>query len=148
MTALALPRVHNDGMSTRLAALLAIAAATVTLAGCVPYSDTEEWVLTRMTDSTGEYSPAQVDLPITLSFDNGGIQGTVCNSYSAPVSGWGNNFSITWISSTEMACLDPANAMEIETRYLQDLGGVTTISRDGSTLRLTGPDVVLEFASN
>ncbi|MEY5018075.1 MAG: hypothetical protein RL431_1124 [Actinomycetota bacterium] len=148
MTAWGLPRVHNDGMSTRLAALIALTAASATLAGCVPYSDAEDWVLTRMTDSAGEYSPAEADLPITLSFDNGGIQGTVCNSYSAPVSGWGNNFSITWIASTEMACMDPANAMEIETRYLQDLGSVTTITRDGSTLQLTGPDVRLEFASN
>jgi heat shock protein HslJ len=140
--------VHNDGMSARLYSLLAIFAATATLAGCVPYSDAENWVLTRMADNTGVYTPATADLPITLTFDNGGIQGTVCNSYSAPVSGWGSNFTISWIASTEMACMDPANAMEIEARYLQDLGAVTTISRDGATLQLTGPDVTLEFMTN
>ncbi len=146
MTAGRPSRVHNGSMSPRLVALLAVTVSTLTLAACAPYSDANTWVLTRLTDEAGAYVPAANDLPVTLRFENGAIQGSVCNSYSAQVSGWGSSFEISWIASTEMACMEPETAMQVETRYLSDLGAVTTITRDGELLVLTGPDVVLEFA--
>ncbi len=133
-------------MNTRRQALAALGLVTVlSLTACTPFSDTNTWVLTSLSDADGEYFPSTTDLPVTIHFDNGGVNGNICNSFSGRATGWGNSFSIDWLAATEMACMEPANAMDIEARFLDDLTQVTTIYRDNDTLKLTGPGLSLEF---
>lgn len=133
-------------MHTRRIALATLGLATVlSLTACTPYSDSNTWVLTSLSDADGKYVPELADLPVTLHFENGGVTGNVCNSFSGSASGWGDSFSIDWLAATEMACTEPANAMEIEVRFLADLSQVTTIHRTDDTLQLSGPGLSMQF---
>jgi heat shock protein HslJ len=133
----------------KLRSALFIAAVAMTLSGCVSGTSTEslrgEWVLTAGKDATGELDTTISD--VTLAIGEDGVSGRVCNSYGGTISGSPTDLSVTSLYSTEMYCTTPEGIMELEQRFLADLGAVTGATVDGSQLTLTGDDVTLEFTT-
>ena len=133
----------------KLGSALLLAAAVVTLSGCVPGASTEslrgEWVLTSGADSAGELDITITD--VTLVIDEDGVSGRVCNSFGGTLSGSPTNLSVSSLYSTEMWCETPQGIMELEQRFLTDLGSVTSANLDGDQLTLTGADVTLGFTA-
>ena len=85
--------------------------------------------------------------PISLEV-NGATAGgrSSCNAYGASVVLEGSTIEFRRIEGTLMGCL-PA-AMTAETEYLDALGRVRTVARDGDQLTLTGPGVELRFETS
>ena len=129
--------------------LVAAVAIAVTLAGCAPGTSTTalrgDWVLTSGSDSAGTLDTAITD--VTLVIDADGVSGRVCNSFGGSLSGSPADLRVESLFSTKMACKTPTGIMELEQRFLADLGAVTGATVDGGTLVLIGDEVTLEFAS-
>ena len=68
---------------------------------------------------------------------------SACNGYGATVDYEGERVEFTMTSQTEMACAPKVMAAERD--YLEALPQVTTATRQGGTLQLSGPDVGLTF---
>lgn len=134
---------------TKLFAGLAVIAATLALAGCAPVASTAElrgeWVLTAGTDSVGALDAAITD--VTLVIDADGVSGRVCNSFGGSLLGSPANLRVESLFSTEMYCMTPDGIMELEQRFLSDLGSVTSATIDGEMLVLTGSGITLEFVA-
>lgn len=80
----------------------------------------------------------------TLRIEGESFGGTaVCNSYGATAEISGTRVELFDIFATEMGCA--SRLMEAEARYLEALGGIDTIERDGEDLVLRGPDSELRF---
>jgi heat shock protein HslJ len=78
---------------------------------------------------------------ITAEFENGTLSGSAgCNGYSGAYALDGSALTVGTIAATEMACLDPAGAMEQEQRYLGSLGDVSTYAVFGNRLWLETDD--------
>jgi len=73
----------------------------------------------------------------TLSGNSG------CNSYNGPYALDGNQITIGPVSSTMMACSDPAGVMEQEAQYLAALGTAATYQIEGTVLELRTKDGAL-----
>jgi heat shock protein HslJ len=133
----------------KLGSALLIAAVAVTLSGCVSGTSTEslqgEWVLTSGSDATGELDITITD--VTLVVGDDGVSGRVCNSYGGTISGSPTDLSVSSLYSTEMYCTTPEGIMELEQRFLSDLGAVTGAVVDGNQLTLTGADITLGFTT-
>jgi len=133
----------------KLGSALLIAVVAVTLSGCVPGTSTEslrgEWVLTSGSDATGELDTTITDVNLVIGED--GVSGRVCNSYGGTISGSPTDLSVTSLYSTEMYCMTPEGIMELEQRFLSDLGAVTGAAVDGDQLTLTGADITLGFTT-
>jgi heat shock protein HslJ len=131
----------------KITAGLLVAVVAATLAGCVPVASTTElhgeWVLTSGSDAAGTLDSAITD--VTLVIDADGASGRVCNSYGGTISGTPTDLRVESLYSTEMWCETPQGIMDLEQRFLADLGAVTSGTVGGDTLVLTGPDVTLEF---
>jgi heat shock protein HslJ len=70
---------------------------------------------------------------INASFNGGQVTGSGgCNTYNASFSTNGNNVSISYPTSTQIAC--PPEILDQETRYFQALSGVATYENTGSNL--------------
>jgi heat shock protein HslJ len=103
-----------------------------------------EWLLQSGTSKGGQI-PIVSGSQITLKIDGataGGASG--CNSYGGKIEITGTTIKIGALIQTEMACLDNQR-MVAEAAYLSALHDVTTGSRDGDTLILSGPQVDLHF---
>ena len=133
----------------KLGSALLVVAAVVTLSGCVPGASTDslrgEWVLTSGTDTAGELDTMITD--VTLVIDGDGVSGRVCNSFGGTLSGSPTNLRVSSLYSTEMYCTTPEGIMELEQRFLTDLGSTTSANLDGDQLTLTGTDVTLGFTA-
>lgn len=73
----------------------------------------------------------------TLSGNSG------CNTYNGPYTVDGNQITIGPLSSTMMACSDPAGVMEQEAQYLAALGTAATYQIEGTVLELRTKDGAL-----
>jgi len=123
----------------------AIVAAVLVLSGCAPTAPPLHgaWRLIEGSDAAGAL-PLDDSHPVTIEFDDGRVSGTAaCNSYSGDVSGTLTSLTFANLSQTELGCV-PASVMEVESRYLAALGGVTATA-DGDSLTLSGPSVSLRF---
>jgi len=104
------------------------------------------WALTTFIE--GETAmPVLAETEITVTFEDGTASGSAgCNTYSAAYTFDGSFFTFEAPAATEMACLDPADVMEQEQRYLGFLEDVTAYHINGNQLRLeTGDGRVLVF---
>lgn len=101
------------------------------------------WGLTSGHDAEGEV-PLVGGAPITLVIEGDNVNGTAaCNHYGGDVVIEGSTFDMKGGTMTEMGC-DPAIS-ESQDRYMAALMVVDTISRNGDSLSLTGPDAELSF---
>jgi heat shock protein HslJ len=83
---------------------------------------------------------------INANFSGGQVTGSGgCNTYNTSFSTNGNNVSIGYPTSTQIAC--PPEVMDQETRYFQTLSGVVTFENTGSNLvfRDGGGNITLLF---
>jgi len=77
---------------------------------------------------------------LTIGFEDGQAGGSAgCNSYGGTYTARDNEFGITDIASTLMACLD-SGVMEQEQAYLAFLGEVTSYNISAGMLYLSRPD--------
>jgi heat shock protein HslJ len=134
---------------SKISAGLLVAAIAFTVAGCAPGAFTTElrgeWVLTAGTDSGGALDTSITD--VTLVIDADGASGRVCNSYGGTITGTNADLRVESIYSTEMWCETSQGIMDLEQRFLADLGAVTSGTVGSDTLVLTGPDITLEFTA-
>ncbi|MFN4003026.1 META domain-containing protein, partial [Microcella sp.] len=102
---------------------------------------------------TGEDAAGAFDLSVggvTMIVDGDAISGVAaCNTYGGTVIGSVADVEqplrVEQMFQTEMACVDDG-VMQLEQRYLDALAAVTSARRvDADTVRLSGPNVVLEF---
>ena len=102
------------------------------------------WVLTTSLGGMADTGPAKAQ--IDIRFEAGQASGSSgCNHYGGAYTVQGSSLSFGPLASTAMACPEPI--MTIESQYLQALAKVDgyTVSSDGKSLTLTGPDVELAF---
>jgi heat shock protein HslJ len=128
---------------------VAIAAIAVALGACgssptgAALDLDGAWVL-REGSHDGRPVPIVADARITIAIDGSEIGGTAaCNLYGGTIEQDGSQITIGALTTTEMACAEPV--MESEAAYLGALTGVTTATRDGDNLVLSGPGVELVF---
>ena len=97
--------------------------------------DGTAWQLVTMGD--------ELPLPestLTIAFEDGQAGGSAgCNSYGGTYTIEDNEFGLTDIASTLMACLD-SGVMEQEQAYLVFLGEVTSYNISADVLYLSRPD--------
>lgn len=135
---------------SKISAGLLVAAIAFTVAGCAPSATTSssslqgEWVLTSASDSAGALDTAITD--VTLVIDADGVSGRVCNSFGGSLVGAPTDLRFESLHSTLMYCMTPTGVMDLEQRFLEDLGAVTSANVDGDQLTLTGPSITLAFA--
>ena len=120
--------------------ILAVLLILFSLAGCNPGKgedalDGTAWQLVTMGD--------ELPLPestLTIAFEDGQAGGSAgCNSYGGTYTIKDNEFGLTDIASTLMACLD-SGVMEQEQAYLVFLGEVTSYNISADVLYLSRPD--------
>lgn len=141
------------GRRRLLAAVAALAVATL-LSGCGDLVGTPagtdvdldgSWHLVSARDGGGAFD--LVGAPVTLVVEGDEAGGTsACNLYGGRVDVDADAVRVSELGGTEMAC-EPA-VMALERRYLDALGAVAVAARARGRLTLSGPDVVLEFASD
>lgn len=124
---------------TRLSLLLLV-FVSMALAGCsFLHSDPLDgstWELQTIQDS-----PPLSGSKITLSFDNGQLQGSAgCNQYGGDYQVDEDSIAMIGLYMTEMACLTPPGILEQEGNYLRLLGQVQGYQIQGNTLMLFVPD--------
>jgi heat shock protein HslJ len=101
------------------------------------------WVLEEGTHD-GRPVPIVEGARITMNIDGAEIGGTsACNLYGGTIERDGSQITIGALTTTEMACAEPI--MASEAAYIGALADVTTASRDGDSLVLSGPGVELDF---
>jgi heat shock protein HslJ len=102
-----------------------------------------EWLLQAGTNQ-GVAIPIVAGGKITLRVDGTNAGGSAaCNLYGGTIQVNGSTVGINALSMTEMACQE--NLMAAESAYLAALPRVTTATRSGSSLLLSGPQVELRF---
>ncbi|QAV71571.1 META domain-containing protein [Salinibacterium sp. UTAS2018] len=100
------------------------------------------WIYAEGTDSTGDLTTtAEVTIMIT---DEDMMGAGACNSYSAPLTGEPQNFTVNDLVSTERACAETA-LMDFDERYFAALAVTTTAIPTGGSLVLQGDGVNLTF---
>ncbi len=133
----------------KICAGLLFATVAFALAGCSPGASTTalrgEWILTSGSDSAGTLDAAITDVSLVIDAD--GVSGRVCNSFGGSLVGSPTDLRVESLFSTEMYCMTPTGIMEVEQRFLEDLGAVTGATVDGDQLTLVGPGVTLAFTS-
>ena len=130
---------------------MAVVVAGVLLAACGADSLTEDaepldgiWELAAATVD-GEQITLLDDYRVTATITGDEIRGrAACNSYSATMLVAGDEVTFTEQGWTAMLCDAPV--MVVEEAFEAAFDRVTSISRSGSVLRLSGPEVELEFA--
>ena len=133
--------------------MIASVALTVILGACDTSSPdpsgagtvdvTGHWQMTSGTID-GVVLAAGNDAPITLTVKGTQIGGrSACNNYGGEIVFQEGRPRFTLTSMTQMACAEPA--MAVETAFLVALPRVVGAARDGDRLTLTGPGVELLF---
>jgi heat shock protein HslJ len=102
-----------------------------------------EWQL-QAGINQGQPVPIVAGSGITLNIDGTQVGGIACNHYGGTIKVQGTSVAISALSMTEMACQE--NLMASEAAYLAALPLVSTATRSGNSLVLTGPDVELRYA--
>lgn len=137
-------------MRTRVA-LLFIGVAVMLLAACgeeVPMASPDEdiegtWELTEGSGPDGSLNLVDGH-SVTLTYDGEQLGGrAACNSYGAELVREDGSVRIEVGGMTAMGC-EPA-VMDLESAYIDVLGTVDSVVRDGDALSLTGPDTELHF---
>lgn len=101
------------------------------------------WELVEGTGPDGEIRIVD-GYRITLDIDGETLGGTsACNSYFAEATIDGSEIRVDGVGGTEMAC--QRKVMDAEAAYVAALSNVTTISRQGDELTLTGDETRLQF---
>lgn len=101
------------------------------------------WVLREGRSPSGVIEPAP-GAGITLLIEDDGARGSGgCNTYGGGVSVDGNTIETGGFAVTEIGC--PDDVAEPEARYLEAMEDVDTVSVQGKTMTLTGPDAELVF---
>jgi len=135
---------------SKISAGLMVAAFAFTVAGCTPGVSTTslhgEWVLTSASDSAGKLDTAITD--VTLVIDADGVSGRVCNTFGGSLVGSPADLRVDSLHATEMYCMTPEGIMELEQRFLDDLGAITSATSDNGELTLTGPSITLGFTAS
>jgi peptidyl-Lys metalloendopeptidase len=91
-----------------------------------------EWVLMSLNGT----SPIE-GKEITLNFKEETIEGSGgCNTYGGSYSASGEDFDLSDVYWTEMACMEPEGIMEQEQDYFQALNGAVRYRVDGNRLEL------------
>lgn len=102
-----------------------------------------EWQLQAGTNQ-GQPVPIVAGSKITLNVDGTKAGGSAaCNMYGGTIKVQGTSVAISALSMTEMACQE--NLMVSEAAYLAALPRVTTATRSGNSLVLSGPEVELRY---
>jgi heat shock protein HslJ len=124
-------------------ALSACGATAPTPTGGGVVDATGDWQLSAGTVDGGPF-PIVKDSPITMTVNGTQIGGrAACNAYGGEIVIDGGRVKFGLTSMTEMACQEPI--MAAEAAYLAALARIAGATRDGDTLRLTGPNVELDF---
>jgi heat shock protein HslJ len=138
-------------------AAVAAALLTVLLTGCATAVSgggsgaggskqviTGTWQLVRGTDSHGAISPGTTDVTLRIDGSSSGGHGP-CNAFGATVSSATTGaLTVKMGITTEIACV-PADVNTTEARYFGNLRAVTTASRAGRQLTLSGGGDTLVF---
>jgi heat shock protein HslJ len=104
------------------------------------------WTLTRATVPDGIVELDE-EWPVTISFEGGTAGGRApCNSYGGTYELTDGSIAFGSLSSTEMACGEPA--MTIESAYLAALPVVDSVTVSGDVLTLTAPGIELVYERN
>lgn len=131
--------------------LVLIGGAAVLLAACgeePPVASPDEgiegtWKLTEGTGPDGALNLVD-GYDVTLSYDGEHLGGrSACNGFGADLVREDGSVRIEVGRMTGMGC-EPA-VMDLESAYVDALGTVDSIVRDGDALSLTGPDTELHF---
>ena len=77
---------------------------------------------------------------ITLTFEDGQVSGSACNSYGGDYELDGSTIRFGMLFQTEMACMEPEGVMDQESRYMQFLAEVVEVELAGGQLILTKAD--------
>jgi heat shock protein HslJ len=101
------------------------------------------WVLV---EGTGPAGPIVLvdDWRITMLIQGSEVGGNACNHYGGTLAVAGNALRITELFTTDMAC-EPQAVMDAEAAYGAALTAATRWVREGDTLTLSGPDVMLRY---
>lgn len=101
------------------------------------------WVLRSGHSSSGEIAIAR-GVRITMEINGDQMRGSAgCNSYGGGVSVEGDSFDAGGLALTEIGC--PQEIAENETLFVEAMGEVDTVEREGRSLTLTGPESELAF---
>jgi heat shock protein HslJ len=133
----------------------AIAAVLVNAACAIPGTSTEPSVAPSALDPGGSWQLVQGqvdgqqlalddDARVTLVVDGSNVSGeSACNQYFGDFTVVDGRVTLGGLGGTEMACADPA--MAIEAAYLAGLAKVDAARMDGDLLVLTGQGTELRF---
>ena len=103
-----------------------------------------DWFFDTGADSAGSFE--NTDSMVTaVTFTDTSVGGQICNSYTGALAIQGHTITMGPIASTEMYCTSPQGIMDLETRFLQDLGAVTSAEIVDGKLHLTGDGISLTF---
>lgn len=101
------------------------------------------WILREGRSPSGVIEPVRgADITLQIEDERAGGSGG-CNTYGGGVSIDGNTFEAGGFAVTEIGC--PEDVAEPEARYLEAMEDVDTVSVEGETMTLTGPDSELVF---
>ena len=131
--------------------IIGIGALALTITACLgsDFSDSLEgsWQLTSGTVD-GADVPILENHAITIDFEGDQVSGVAaCNSFSGSFTRDGTSIEFGNIAMTEMACIDPPEAMEAEAAFVAGLLAVDTVNiDDGLTLSGAGVELVFEPA--
>lgn len=133
--------------------LIIIGAGMPLTAGAAPATQTQGlantyWVLTEYIAQGSAPVTALGEPPPTLIFsDNGMVSGyTICNEYSGPYSGSGDQVTFGPLVTTRRACTNPEFVAQ-EQLMMRVLDGTTTVTRSGDTLTISAPAGSLIFVA-
>ena len=83
-------------------------------------------------------SPPIAGTLVTAQFADGQVSGNAsCNSYGGSYQTKGDSLTTSALFMTEMACLEPAGAMDQESTYLDILSRAASYQMNGSQLVIT-----------
>jgi heat shock protein HslJ len=140
------PRAHSSLGSRVLSAAAVAGVLAILIAGCSTTPAVTEpdgsldgsWMLTSALDAQGTIPLTDAFISLRIGEGASSSQGP-CNSYTADISGYGDNVTVANVLATQIACENPL-LTEIESRYLADLATVTGGTVTAGELKLTGPD--------
>lgn len=131
-------------MRALILVLLPLLSGCALLSGGSSASLDGEWQLQAGTNQ-GQPILIVAGSQITLKIDGTQARGSAaCNLYGGTIQVNGSSIVISALSMTEMACR--GELMASEAAYLAALPRVTTATRSGNSLVLTGPRVELRYA--
>jgi heat shock protein HslJ len=107
-----------------------------------------EWQATSINNGKDAVQSLVEGTTATAMFaDDGTVSGTGgCNTYSGPATIEGSSLSIGPLSSTQMACPEPAGLSEQEAAFFAALENATTYTIDGSQLELRDDSGALQVS--